>query len=217
MNNQNNVNESLELLQQQRLKQQETAKKFGSLIIRLVIIVLCCLASYKFGTETQAKKDNQQAFDDEKETLVTGYEYFKKKYLYILKTTYCPNYSNKYYCRYSIYDINKDGIPELFLTVGSNSQDVMLSIYTIRNSEAVKLAYTEFTNCTLLVKNDKVFISEKVDNKQTVYKLSIFKDTVKTEQEFKSEDTVSSGEYSGTPLDNKMISDLSILENYDKQ
>ena len=114
----------------QKIKQLEMTKKLGSFAIRTIIIALCCVAAFHMGKKYQALHEANTKKKQEKETMNNNYDLWKKKYIYLLKTTYCPNLEDNYYCRYAIYDINKDGIPELFFELGQNSDDVVLDIYT---------------------------------------------------------------------------------------
>ena len=45
--------------------------------------------------------------------------------------------NEKYYPQYTVYDIDKDGIPELFIRTGNSEADYMFKVYTIKNHNAV--------------------------------------------------------------------------------
>ena len=77
-------------IQDPQLQQQNTTKKIITLIARLVVIGLCCLAAYNLGKSKANLKECSK--EEPKETDPNAW---RKKYVFQLKTSYCPESSNK--------------------------------------------------------------------------------------------------------------------------
>ena len=65
---------------------------------------------------------------------------------------------NNYENNYSIYDLNKDGIPELFIYKGTCEADWMLYVYTYKNNSISKLAEMSFSHSVLYIMNGENYL-----------------------------------------------------------
>ena len=197
-------------IQDPQLQQQNTTKKIITLIARLVVIGLCCLAAYNLGKSKANLKECSK--EEPKETDPNAW---RKKYVFQLKTSYCPESSNKTKdCYYGLFDIDGDKIPELIVETGSDINKYELDIYTYRNDEAVKLAHTPFESSVVKFKDNDLYIDWQENNKQVVYQITIHEDALKSSTIYSTEDMTRDGEFISNILNITEIDDYSFIENY---
>ena len=196
------------MIKMDNIKNNITIKKIGFLIARLVIILLCCIAAYRYGLKSKDKCEVKN------ETKEVDNSFWKEKFLFLIKSTYCPYSLTNSYCNYYLYDLDNDKIPELFISTGARDDDVYLEIYTMRNSEAVRLAISPFSYSKLMTANDKLMINYIKDSTQIIKTLSIKENNVEEFQDYYTEDYKNDGEYTGVDLKFSSLTDLNLLNEY---
>lgn len=82
-------------------------------------------------------------------------------------------------CNYSLYDIDEDGVPELFIKSGTCEADTVINVYAIRNSAVTMLDSLPGSHsgvCGLAEKN-AFLLSGGHMGYETIYKLQLSNDT----------------------------------------
>ena len=200
---------------EENMPKQPPTKKLVMLISRLVVIALCCVAAYNLGKSKTNLDESKKEKQAEIENTQKNNDTWPQKYIYALKTSYCPeDSSGNKECYYSLFDINADKIPELFIQTGSNINKYELDIYTLRNGEVAKLAHTPFDSSELKYKENDLYIDWRDGNEQIVYQLKIENEIIKPSQIYEAKNIDVEGEFTAQLVRSSLISDYNLIENY---
>ncbi len=200
---------------EENIPKQPPTKKLVMLIARLVVIALCCVAAYNLGKSKTNLDESKKEKQAELENTQKNNDTWPQKYIYALKTSYCPeDSSGNKECYYSLFDINADKIPELFIQTGSDINKYELDIYTLRNGEVAKLAHTPFDSSELKYKENDLYIDWRDGNEQIVYQLKIENEIIKPSQIYEAKNIDVEGEFTAQLVRSSLISDYNLIENY---
>ena len=200
---------------EENMPKQPPTKKLITLVARLVVIALCCAAAYNLGKSKSNLIESKKEKQAEIENAQKNTESWPQKYIYALKTSYCPEDSNgNKECYYSLFDLNADNIPELFIQTGSDINKYELDIYTLRNGEVAKLAHTPFDSSELKYKESDLYIDWRNDKEQIIYQLKIENEVIKPNQVYNAKNIDVEGEFTAQILRRSLIDDYTLIENY---